>query len=453
MTSCCTRRFYVETLGCPKNRVDSEGLARALAQAGYTRTLAPAQADILIVNTCGFIESARQESISALRMLEERKLPGQLLVAAGCLSQRQGPALVDAVPGLDGVLGTRCWSNISQLVDRLDHPGQHPVVMCEPLDWRDGPLDHTPRVAVQGPTAYLKIADGCSASCAFCAIPAIKGPARSRPLTAILLDAEELVRRGVVEIIVIAQDTTSYGRDLGIQDGLSTLVERLLLRVPELHWLRLLYAYPQYISVSLIKSMVRNPQVCHYLDLPLQHAHPDVLRRMRRPDDMGAVRRLVGDLRSAMPDIALRTSFIVGYPGETDEEFRTLLDFVAEIQFDRVGVFTYSREESTPAAELEGQILGSVKSERYHQMMELQQRMSLARNQGVVGRTLDVLIEGCNEGVSVGRSYRDAPEIDGLVLVDDELPIGVMNRVRITGALEYDLIGVPVTNSPVHGNP
>ena len=445
-----SRYYYLETLGCPKNMVDAQGMGRLLARAGYAGTPNPAQADVLIVNTCGFIEAARAESLAGLRELAARKRPSQLLIAAGCLSQRWGPALADSVPALDGILGTRCWMDILRLLERAERKGQRPVVMREPRDRMDDPLVRTQRVAVQGPSAYLKIADGCSASCAFCTIPVIKGPFRSRPRVDVVADAEQLVRQGVQEIILIAQDTTAYGWDQGEHDGLPDLMERILKRVPHLPWLRLLYAYPQHISPRLIEVMASHPQVCHYLDLPLQHAHPGVLRRMRRPADVKAVCRLVTGLRSAMPDIALRTSFIVGYPGETQAEFQALLEFVAEIQFDKVGVFTYSREEDTPAAELSGQLPEAVKEERYRQVMELQQGISLARNRGMVGRTLDVLTEGCNEGLSVGRSYRDAPEIDGLVLVEDKLPTGKIVSVRIIEALEYDLVGVPsFTPSPL----
>jgi len=413
-----------------------------LAQAGYTGTPNPARADVLIVNTCGFIEAARAESLAALRELAARKRPGQLLIAAGCLAQRWGPTLADCVPALDGILGTRCWPDIVRLLRQVEQAEQQPVVMCELWDQMDGPQVHTRRVAIQGPSAYLKIADGCSASCAFCAIPGIKGPAHSRPWPDIVADAEELVRQGVQEIILIAQDTAAYGRDQGSRNGLADLIERILRRVSYLHWLRILYAYPQHISPGLIEAMASHPQVCHYLDLPLQHGHPNVLARMRRAVDVNAVRHLIAELRSAMPDIVLRTSFIVGYPGETVQEFQALLEFVAEIEFDKVGVFTYSQEEGTLAAQLPGQVPDDLKEERYRHVMELQQEISLARNRAIVGETLEMLVEGYSEGLSVGRSYRDAPEIDGLILVEDELPVGKMVPVRITEALQYDLVGM-----------
>ena len=441
-------RYYLLSLGCCKNTVDSEGMSRLLQQAGYAPTEHPSAADVLIVNTCGFIDIAQEESFAALRELAEAKRLGQLLIAAGCLSQRYGRQLVEEVPGLDGIIGTRRWMEITALVEKLSSDGHRPLVMIG--DPPVPPVGSMSRSVVQGASAYLKIADGCSAPCSFCAIPMIKGPAHSRLVEAIVDDARQLVAQGVKEIILIAQDTTAYGRDRGQPDALPALIKAILKATPELPWLRLMYAYPQHITPRLIKVMAQHPQVCHYLDVPLQHAHPETLRRMNRPHNVDRVRRLIADtstgsvqsLRQAMPDIALRTSFIVGYPGETEEEFEALLDFVEEIAFDRVGVFTYSREEGTPAAALPGQVPDQVKEERYQRLMELQQGISLARNQQMIGRTLDVLVEGSGDNLSVGRSYRDAPEIDGLVLVKEELLLGEMVPVLITGAMEYDLIGV-----------
>lgn len=441
-------RFYLLTLGCPKNIVDSEGISRLLQRAGYEAITEPESAQLLIVNTCGFIDKAKEESFAVLRELTERKQPGQFLIAAGCLSQRYGRELVTKVPGLDGVIGTRRWMEITTLVRNLrskDLSRSKPAVMTgDPLEGIAEPMCG----ALQGTSAYLKIADGCSAPCAFCAIPAIKGPARSRPLEAIVAEAQQLVGRGAREIVLIAQDTTAYGRDRGERDALHTLMEAILTAAPDLQWLRLMYAYPQHVTPRLIEVMARHLRVCHYLDMPLQHGHPEVLRRMNRPHDVGEVRRLIAELREAMPDIALRTSFIVGYPGETEEEFLALLDFVAEMAFDRVGVFTYSPEEGTKAAELPCQVPAGVKEERYARLMELQQGISLARNQQLVGRVLEVLIEGQGEGFSVGRSYRDAPEIDGLVIVEGKLSVGEMVPVRITGAMEYDLVGEPIPLVP-----
>ena len=436
-------KYYLESLGCPKNLVDSHGMARLLKQMGHQPVDDPTQAQVLIVNTCGFIEDAREESIQELHQLAGEKRGDQVLIAAGCLSQRWGEALTELVPGVDALLGTLRWGEIGSLIQELlaDRGGQRQSPLArlgDPLLLTD---DDTHRVARQGATAYLKIADGCSAPCAFCAIPLIKGPAASRSAEAIVEDAVGLVSQGIKEIILIAQDTTAYGRDRGERDALPGLVQAILEASQGLCWLRLMYAYPGHISPHLIEVMAGDPRVCHYLDLPLQHAHPDILRRMRRPANVERVRKLITDLREAMPDMALRTSFIVGYPGETEPEFEALLRFVAECRFDRVGVFVYSREEGTSAAVLPDPVPEEVKADRYDRLMALQQEISLERNQSQVGRTLDVLVEGHGDGLSVARSYRDAPEIDGMVLLPGDLPVGEMLPVRITGAMEYDLIG------------
>jgi len=443
-------RFYLESLGCPKNLVDSHGMVRQLKRLGHVAVGDPGQAQVLVVNTCGFIEDARDESIGELVELAQHKRDDQILIAAGCLAQRWGETLTETVPGVDALLGTRRWGEIDRLVrDLLAERGQsHPLPT-----WLGDPvleLAPGPRSAQQGASAYLKIADGCSAPCAFCAIPLIKGPASSRPVEDIVQDAVELVQEGVKEIILIAQDTTAYGLDRGERDALTGLVQAILETVPGsvtdqvgqgLRWLRLMYAYPGHISPHLIEIMAGDARFCHYLDLPLQHAHPDVLKRMKRPANMDRTRRLIDDLRTTMPGLALRTSFIVGYPGETEQEFETLLDFVSEVRFDRVGGFFFSPEEGTAAATLPGMVPEKAKAERLERLMSLQQAISLEKNQAQIGRTLDVLIEGQGDQLSIGRSYRDAPEIDGLVLVPDDLPVGDMVPVQITGAMEYDLTG------------
>jgi ribosomal protein S12 methylthiotransferase len=440
-----SRRFYLISLGCPKNLVDSEGIATLLGRAGYTAAADPEEADLLIVNTCGFIEPAREESRAVLRELAQARQPGQRIVAAGCYSQRCPDELAEAVPGIDGMIGTRRWMDILTLVGRLDERSaeQKPIYHLPETPTVGQDTSDMPRVAVQGASAYLKLADGCRRSCAFCAIPLIKGPTVSRLPEDILADAAWLAERGTQEIILIAQDTTGYGRDLGMREGTAALLEGMVKAVERVPWIRLMYAYPDRVTARLIKTMARYPQILPYLDIPLQHAHPDVLRRMRRPADVERVRRTVERLRAAMPEIAIRTTFLVGYPGETEAEFRALLDFAADMAFDRVGVFAYSCEEGTPAASLTDDVVPEVKEERRERLMEVQQPISLAKNQALVGRTLDVLIEGQGDGLSVGRSYRDAPEIDGLVLVPAELPMGRIVPVRITAALEYDLIGEP----------
>lgn len=451
--------FHLESLGCPKNLVDSQGMTRLLQFLGHRPVDDPRRAQVLIVNTCGFVDDAREESLQALRALAGRKRPGQLLIAAGCLSERWAEALVEQVPGIDGLLGTRRWADIGELLQilrrSLNYHAQAPAPTSNALlgDPLPGARDLLPQFARQGVSAYLEIADGCSAPCAFCAIPLIKGPAISRPADVVVRDALDLVRQGVREIVLIAQDTTAYGRDRGEQDALPDLM-RAILDAASLaagdgdqpfRWLRLMYAYPGHVSPRLVELMASDPRICHYLDLPLQHAHSAVLRRMKRPASLDATRKLIAMLRAAMPDLALRTSFIVGYPGETDAEFEALLDFVAEIRFDRVGVFVFSPEEGTAAAMLPAPVPEAVKQERYDRLMALQQGISYEINRAQVGRTLDVLVEGQGEGLIVGRSYRDAPEIDGLVLVPGQAAAGEFLTVRITDAMEYDLVGEPTS--------
>lgn len=433
-------RFYIASLGCPKNTVDSNAMAVLLNRAGYEPTLDPEQADVVIVNTCGFIEPARAESLQTLQQLAGSLHPHQRLIAAGCWAQRAEGGLLDLVPRIDALIGTRSWTAIVQLVDRLlDHEGasvlslieDRKVAMAEEID--------APGYVVSGPSAFLKIADGCSRSCAFCAIPMIKGGAVSRDPDAILADARQLAEMGTLEINLIAQDSTSYGRDRGEPDGLADLLERLVDEVPEVPWIRVLYLFPGFITPRLIAVMRDYPQILPYVDIPLQHAHPDVLRRMRRPPDMDRVRETLTSFRNAMPGVALRTAFIVGYPGETEAEFRTLMDFIEEVKFDRLGVFAYSHEPGTYAGTLEDDVPAEVKAERKDALMMLQQTISYRRNVKWVGKRLEVLLEGSGDGVTVGRSYRDAPEIDGLVLIQKEVEPHRMVTVEVTDALPYDL--------------
>ncbi len=445
------KSFYLISLGCPKNLVDSEGIATLLRRAGYESAAVPGEADLLIVNTCGFIEPAREESRAVLRDLAASKRPGQRVIAAGCYSQRCPSELADDVPSIDGLIGTRRWMDILDLVEQLESherrpPSPQPVYHLPEAPTVGQDTRGVIRAAAQGASAYLKLADGCRRSCAFCAIPLIKGPAVSRPPEDVLSDARRLVDLGLQELILIAQDTTDYGHDLDVVHGvdeehpLASLLERLVATVPEVPWIRLMYAYPGRITEHLIATMARHPQILPYVDLPLQHADPEVLRRMRRPANVDRVRGTIEKLRKAMPEIAIRTTFLVGFPGETEEAFETLLDFVEEMRFDHVGVFTYSEEEGTLAAGLEDDVPTEVKEDRRERLMAVQQPISLEKNQELVGETLDVLVEGQDEGLSVGRSYRDAPEVDGLVLVQQELPIGELLPVRVVAALTHDLI-------------
>jgi ribosomal protein S12 methylthiotransferase len=441
------RQFYMLSLGCSKNTVDSESMAALLNRAGYAGAAHPDEAGVLVVNTCGFIQSAKEESLAALRELAADKKPDQLLIAAGCLSQRYGPLLLQEVPQIDGVIGTRRWMDIVPFVHQLRRR-KHP----EPMYHLPGEAEtvgrderNVLRVAQHGASAYLKIADGCRRPCAFCTIPEIKGTLVSRPLQSIVNEAVRLQEAGVRELIIISQDSTDYGHDLGLKNGLSQLLESMVAAAPAIDWIRIMYAYPGYVTDELIATMARHPQILPYLDIPLQHGHRETLKRMRRPANVEWVHNTVAKLRTAMPELAIRTTFIVGYPGETGDEFAALLDFVREMRFDRVGAFTYSFEASTPSATVSWQVPDEVKLARQEELMLLQQRISLEKNQEQVGRTLDVLIEGNDpeKGVSIGRSYRDAPEIDGYVLVDGALPPGEIVPVTIDGATLYDLTGYP----------
>jgi ribosomal protein S12 methylthiotransferase len=435
------KKFHLLSLGCAKNSVDSRSMAELLDRAGILEVDKPSQADILIINTCGFIAPAREESLQALQKAARTRRKGQLLIAAGCLSQRDRQDLLRQVPGIDGLLGTRRWMDILSLIHELEAHPRQPVYHI-PEQGSIGTDEHgVIRAAVQGGSAYLKIGDGCDRLCAFCAIPLIKGPSVSRPLADILHNARQLQGEGVRELILISQDTTSYGRDLKLQNGLAHLLQELVRSVPRIPWIRILYMFPGSISDELIQIMAENSQVLPYLDLPLQHASPDVLRRMKRPADMQEVRSTINRLRTAMPDLALRSTFIVGFPGETEEEFQQLLDFVTETAFDRVGIFPYYHEPGTPAADMEDDIPADLKEERLQRLALLQEKISLQKNEQWIGKTLQVLVEGVDDEIVVGRSYRDAPEIDGLVIARGQARVGQLVDVHIDGALVHDLSG------------
>lgn len=480
-------KYHIVTLGCPKNAVDSEGMDGILASAGHTPASSTDDADVIIVNTCSFIASARDETLAVLRSLGAEKRADQQLIAAGCMAQSHGE-LVAAVPGVDTILSTQQWMRIGELVGSrttadgkaLPVIGLAPAGKAAPAARKDRPLidlapvatpapsasglqpsAHGPQSANTGyadwrtaqirrtsstPSAYLKISDGCNLHCAFCTIPGFKGAMASKPVGAVLAEARELVARGVREIVLVAQHLTDYGRDLGLRDGLATLLDELCQLLPADVWVRLMYAYPHGISERLISVMATRPQIVKYLDMPLQHAHPATLRRMRRPPDTDRTRALLHDLRAAMPEIALRSTFIVGFPGETTEEFRALLAFLEEVQLDRVGAFRYSQEPGTHAATLPDQVRPQVIERRWHELMQLQQRVSRARNRRWLGRELAVLIEGRGQSsdgrpLAVGRSFRDAPEIDGQVFVWGDPPVGTIVPVRISEATDYDLWG------------
>jgi ribosomal protein S12 methylthiotransferase len=447
------KRFALVTLGCTKNQVDSEGIQQLLLGRGYHQVQDTAAADLLVVNTCGFIEAAKQESIDTLLELGQVKRPGQRLLATGCLTERYGDELASEIGEIDAIVGARNWSAVPLLADRLAEqaPAETARRPGSSLDLMaiapPGAIDlEMPKRAATGPSAYVKIADGCNQKCAFCAIPAMKGLLRSKPPELILREIGELLEQGVREVVLVAQDSTNYGRDLGEHEGLASLLVQITDRYPGLDWLRVMYAYPSHVTERFLRVMAERSQVCRYLDLPLQHSHPATLRRMRRPHR--PVEELLGWVREIVPDITIRTTFITGFPGETEEEHEHVRRSIETLQFGRVGVFLYSDEEGTAAFDHADRVTRSVKQRRRHELMEAARTASRSANRALVGRVLDVLVEGKGElegrPVRLGRSRRDAPEVDGLVFVDGgEARVGEIMPVRITRALDYDLVGEP----------
>ncbi len=440
--------FHIVSLGCTKNTVDSEAMAQLLLAAGHERAANAATADLVVVNTCGFIESAKQESIDTLLELGDAKRVGQKLVATGCLVERYADELQRELPVVDGFLGARNWASLpslaSQVLEHVRAPGDTLglVQLAEP-----GALDlEILHRHVGGPSAYVKISDGCDQRCAFCAIPFMKGNHRSKPAELVLREIGQLVAQGVREVVLVGQDTTRYGHDLGQRDGLAPLLESITDQFPSLPWLRVMYAYPRHITPRFLQVLRERPRVVPYVDMPLQHTHPWTLARMRRPHR--DVDDLVSWMRSCVPGLVLRTTFIVGFPGETESEFQHLLDSVTRLKFDRVGVFTYSDEEGTASYAMPARVPPKEKVRRQQRLMAAARDVTLAANKALIGQEFEVLIEGQPEPGSewyAGRSYRDAPEVDGLVLVKaTSLPVGEFVRVRIERALAYDLLARPV---------
>jgi ribosomal protein S12 methylthiotransferase len=422
-------------------------MEQLLLAAGHRRAVDAASADLLIVNTCGFIESAKQESIDTLLQLGEQKRGDQKLIATGCLVERYPTELAAELPVIDAFIGARNWSALPSVVSQLEEaraPGSSlRLVELAPA----GELDlEVPTRRASGASAYLKISDGCDQRCAFCAIPFMKGNHRSKPAELILREVGQLLQQGVREVVLVGQDTTRYGHDLGQRDGLADLLEQITEQYPALPWIRIMYAYPRHVTERFLGVLRERRQVLPYLDMPLQHTHPWTLARMRRPhrdtDD------LVAWMRDRVPNLVLRTTFIVGFPGETDEEFDYLVNSVRRLRFDRVGVFTYSDEDGTAAFGMPERIAEADKRRRRGRLMAAARDVTLESNRRLVGQEIEVLIEGRPEDGSAwfaGRSYRDAPEVDGLVLVKAEsLPVGEIVRVRIERALAYDLLARPV---------
>jgi ribosomal protein S12 methylthiotransferase len=444
MTPAPEPTYHLISLGCPKNLVDSESMAELLNRQGYRPVLEPDSATYLIVNTCGFLKSAREEAIMVLTDLACDKKPNQKIIAAGCMTELHRKELLDNVPGIDGLLGTRRWMDILDVIHGSEEKRSAIPYSHFPAAARVGQDEKgTHRAAMQGGSAYLKIADGCRRACAYCLIPLIKGSLVSRPVERIVEDAKALQEASIQEIILIAQDITDYGHDLGIKDGLTRLMETLVKEVPDIPWIRLMYTFPGYITEPLIQLMASEPQILPYIDLPLQHADPRVLQSMHRPSNMDQVRGTLSRLREVVDNIALRTTFIVGYPNEDERAFENLLDFIREIRFDHLGAFTYSFELGAPAEALGDPIPEDIKGERLERLMQIQAGISLEHSQKYIGQTLNVLIEGLDEEnqISIGRSYRDAPEIDGLVVVEGLAPVGEMVKVHINSAMTHDLVG------------
>jgi ribosomal protein S12 methylthiotransferase len=430
------------SLGCPKNRVDSEIMLGLLEQAGFELTAAPDNADVLIVNTCGFIDAAKQESIDTILEMNQYRERGRLkaLVVAGCLSQRYQQHLWDQLPEIDAMVGTGEFHRIVEAVQGALH-GERPAFWGQtPIGRLTGPR----RLTTLTHTAYLKIAEGCNHQCAFCAIPIMRGRYQSRGLEDIVAEARQLAAQGVKEIILVAQDSTVWGFDLYGRPALPKLL-RALADIDDLLWIRIMYSYPTQISRELIDTIRSVPKVARYLDMPLQHAHPEVLQRMGRPFRREYAERVIHRLRDAMPDITLRTTFIVGFPGETEEHFETLLAFMQSIQFDHVGIFAYSPEEGTRAQPLGDPIPDAVKARRRRHAMLLQRKLVGPIRRRHVGQVFPTIIEHTGERVSIGRGPTDAPEIDGVTYVRGQHQVGHIVPVRITGIQAYDFIGEPMT--------
>jgi len=440
-------RIGVISLGCPKNLVDTEVMLGHLSAAGHHVTRDERACEAIVVNTCCFIAPAREEAAQALREALELKECGacRLVIIAGCWPQREGARLLEEFPGADALVGVNDFPRIAEILEELTLRGEavRPLVRISPPEYLYG--DETPRMLTTPPwSAYLKIAEGCDHRCAFCIIPNLRGRFRSRPLESVITEAQTLAHGGVREMNVIAQDTTRYGRDLYRAPRICDLL-RGLAAVGGVRWLRLMYCYPTGVSDELIALLRDEPKLCKYIDLPLQHSQGRILRAMRRPGSAERHLALAARLRREVPGIAVRTSILVGFPGETEQDFEALLAFLAAARFDRVGAFVYSPEHGTPAATMPQQVPPGVAQERYRRVMELQQGISLARNREWVGKLMEVLVEGEAEAPFswAGRSQRDAPEIDGQVYLrggEDTKP-GDFVRARITAAREYDLEG------------
>lgn len=431
------------SLGCPKNLVDSEVMLGLIREKNFTVTNDPADADIIIVNTCGFIESAKEESINTILQMSEYKTQGscRYLIVTGCLSQRYADELAQSIPEVDAFVGTECFTDISWVIEQV-MDGKKVLHMTR--NTAEQPVEMPRMLTTPEYMAYLKIAEGCDNCCSYCIIPKLRGPYTSRPYEAVMAEAKELAASGIKEIIVVAQDTTRYGEDLYGKLMLPQLLKDLN-DLEGIEWIRVMYCYPNNFTDELIEAFATLPKVCKYVDLPLQHASNSLLASMNRYDTKEQVEALLKKLRTSIPGIVIRTTFIVGFPGETEADFEELKEFVAAQRFENAGVFKYSQEEGTVAGGMPNQIPEEIKENRYHELMALQAEISEELHQNLEGHELDVVIEGFdgeNPALAVARSYREAPDIDGNIFVEnaDNLHIGEFTKVRILQGFTYELV-------------
>ena len=443
-------KLFCVSLGCDKNLVDTEKMLGVAGGLGVSFTDDETEADAILINTCCFIGDAKEESVNTILDMARYKEAGKCraLIVAGCLAQRYKQEIIDEIPEVDAILGTTSYEEIGNVLTRLfeengeEKKAEH--ISCF-HDLKELPTQAEKRVMTTGGHyAFLKIAEGCDKRCTYCIIPYLRGPYRSVPMEQLLAEARELADNGVRELILVAQETTLYGKDLYGEKSLPKLLHELA-QIPGIYWIRIQYCYPEEITDELIQTIKSEEKVCHYLDIPIQHASDRILRRMGRRTHKAELKERISTLRREIPDIALRTTFICGFPGETQEDHEELMEFVDEMEFERVGVFTYSAEEDTPAYSYPDQIPEEVKEERRADVMELQQEIAFEHCENMVGKVLDVMIEGkvADEPAYVGRTYMDAPNVDGLIFVnaDEMLMSGDFVRVKVTGANEYDLIG------------
>lgn len=430
------------SLGCDKNLVDSEMMMGLLHDRGYEFTDNEEEADIIVINTCGFINDAKEESINTiLEMAKYKENNLKALIVAGCLVERYKNEILQELPEIDAIVGTTAFDKICDVVDDVLADKKHNELesinkMCRP--------DVKRIITTGGYYSYLKIAEGCDKHCTYCSIPMIRGAYRSVPMDELVKEAEYLADNGVKELIIVAQEITVYGKDLYGEKKLPELLHRLC-KIPGIQWIRLLYCYPEEITDEFIETIRTEKKICHYIDMPIQHASDKILKAMGRRTNNAELRNIISKLRKEIPDICLRTTLITGFPGETEEDHQILLDFIDEMEFDRLGVFTYSPEEDTKAASLDNQVDEEVKLCRKDEIMELQQEISMDKSERLVGKEIEVIIEGkaSDEDVYVGRSYMDAPSVDGYVFInsEEELMSGDFAKVRIVKTMEYDLIG------------